>query len=397
MPHDVLCAIESNFSRIGISKLTPLSQPFKSFLINPSWLIASALPDKLYPDATTPDSPSNNPSPYKIKIVIHPSPIRVAYNTVSTVFPDLLAQHDPDFILHIGMAGGRDCYSLETRAHRDGYRIKDVDDADGFSCGEVAWKREGVPDCLLVAWDEDEVLRRWETGVERGLQTRGFLNAPDVPLPKGVPSPMKSVWGTVGGPPISRAEEHRKKSVVKLSRDAGRFLCEYALFESLSLRWVDANKYKQSTQSQSPSSPPSPQSSKPANITNEPSSTTDSAEARHHHDHHRRDLALERLGKVAFLHVPGWTGTEDVARGAMVAEAAIRALVGSWEDGYRRDRRALAHDAVAEGKKSEAKFTDQNSEVDMGRVTATAATANVHGPRDVGVGIEDLGRVMWRA
>ena len=51
------------------------------------------------------------------------------------------------------------------------------------------------------------------------------------------------------------------------------------------------------------------------------------------------DLAHERVGKVAFLHVPGWTGVEDINRGVMVAEEAIRALVGSWEDGQRRNGR----------------------------------------------------------
>jgi len=43
----------------------------------------------------------------------------------------------------------------------------------------------------------------------------------------------------------------------------------------------------------------------------------------------------EKLGKVAFLHVPNGTEKADVERGRMVAESAIRSLVASWEGGYR--------------------------------------------------------------
>lgn len=306
------------------------------------------------------------------------------------------------------MAGGRDCYSLETRAHRDGYRIKDVDDSDGFSCGELVWKREGVPDCLLVHWDEDDVLRRWEKGVERGLVDRGFLDSGPVPAiappssnrPTG---PIKTIWGTVSTPhPPSRAEENKKKGVVKLSRDAGRFLCEFALFESLSCRWIDAMRYKRPAADAA--LPRSPTASSPP--TSE--EAQDSNEHANRHHHRRRDLAFDRLGKVAFLHVPGWTGVEDVKRGAMVAEEAILALVGSWEDGYRRDRKAKLAVHLSTPLKDDArKFTNQNSEIDTGTGTALEAGSNatptvavIRGEviltNGVGVGIEDLGRVKWR-
>jgi hypothetical protein len=323
------------------------------------------------------------------------------------------------------MAGGRDCYSLETRAHRDGYRIKDVDDSDGFSCGELAWKREGVPDCLPVHWDEDDVLRRWEQGVEKGLVERGFLtNGPALASttthPKGFTGPIKTVWGTVGAPPVSRAELNRKKAVVKLSRDAGRFLCEYALFESLSRRWLDAMHYKRPAASAPPQSPISksattqPQSNSPSHVkpSSSPSAATGeeprgpaASDDHEHETHHRRDLALDRLGKVAFLHVPGFTGVEDINLGAMIAEEAIRSLVGSWEDGFRRDRKAKISLQLSAPslKDDERKFTNQNSEVDTGtgiggnQPTVAVVGGEVTLVNGVGVGIEDLGRVKWRS
>lgn len=320
----------------------------------------SALPEELYPPAsnTSADGKAKTP-PYKITLIIHPSAIRVSYSTVSTLVPNLVKQHSPDFILHIGMAGGRDCYSLETRAHRDGYRIKDVDDADGFTWGEGRWKKEGVPDVLYVAWDEQDVLRRWEQGVQTGLAERGFLgraaqdkvradqllldNALSSSGPRPAIHPARGgdanvMWGT-GNMPVSssRADDHRRKGTVKLSCDAGRFLCEYALFESLSRRWLDAQQSRESeNDDQEPGSSDSARDA-PATSSIAPSATdadtvhppTTVADA-------ALPLPLERLGKVAFLHVPGWTGVEDINRGVMVAEEAIRALVGSWEAGNRR-------------------------------------------------------------
>ncbi|KAK4941270.1 hypothetical protein LTR10_018806 [Elasticomyces elasticus] len=289
--------------------------PFKSFLINPSWLIASALPDELYPITESAGKPA-----YKIKLIIHNEAIRVSYSVVAEIMPTLIAQYNPDYIVHIGMAGGRDCYSLETRGHRDGYRIKDVDCNDGFLAGEAVWKKEGVPDVLAVRWDELDVLSRWQRGVKDGLESRGFLGKAsgkedETPIMPGTPMFMVTT---------NRAEENRRKAVVKLSRDAGRFLCEYALFASLSRRWLDAD----------------PQAG-------DQESRPDEANGQD------KELARERLGKVAFLHVPGWTGVEDVNRGVMIAEEAIRALVGSWEDG----RRSRASGQGATG------FTNQHSEV----------------------------------
>jgi pyrrolidone-carboxylate peptidase len=74
--------------------------PFKSFLINPSWLIASALPEELYPSSA---DKTTTPA-YRIRLLCYPSPVRVSYATVSEQIPELLDQHSPDLILHIGMA-----------------------------------------------------------------------------------------------------------------------------------------------------------------------------------------------------------------------------------------------------------------------------------------------------
>ncbi|EXJ65679.1 uncharacterized protein A1O5_11206 [Cladophialophora psammophila CBS 110553] len=331
--------------------------PFKSFLINPSWLIASALPEELYPSPST-DSPQKAPD-YKITLIVYPSAIRVSYSTVSTTVPTLISTHNPDFVLHIGMAGGRDCYSLETRGHRDNYRIKDVDDCDGFTWGENRWKTEGVPEVLYVGWDEVDVLARWEEGVQTGLRERGFLGrgkmeraltehgkrdseidtlstraVPLMPIGRGT-IPLNLMWGTSNVPISStKADENRRKAVVKLSCDAGRFLCEYALFESLSRRWLESQR-RTDGDDNGGNQKAAQQKEVESSLSGSPDLNT-SASSNSSASQSQTDHAPDRLGKVAFLHVPGWTGVEDINRGVMVAEEVIRALVGSWEDGYRR-------------------------------------------------------------
>lgn len=358
-------------------------QPFKSFLVNPSWLITSSLPNELYLQAP---SSTSSPPAYKIRLIVYPHPIRVTYPVLTSLVPSLILEHDPDYILHIGMAAGRDCYSLETRAHRDGYRIKDVDEGDGFSCGEVTWKREGLPDLLMTEWDEDEVLKRWDEGVDNALKANGHDSTSNasgmVRPPKPISGPLGLMWSltpnaatapptttTSSIAPVSRADD-RKRSVVKLSRDAGRFICEFALFESLSRRWLDDTRHQRGKSSgqidQSSLDTGDEAGANPAtsnNIdtpsTSSHSSSSPSSSSPERDLSHRKRLARERLGKVAFLHVPGWTGVEDIARGTIVAQEAIRALVSSWEDGYRRSGRVDVTPVAL----NENKFTTQDSEI----------------------------------
>ena len=180
------------------------------------------------------------------------------------------------------MAGGRGHYTLETIAHRDNYKIKDIDDRDGWKDGEHAWKRNDVPEFLNVGWDEADVLSKWEKEVWDIEESMGLVDATLVP--------------TLGG--LRAGQGKATKSVVRLSRDAGRFLCEFALMESLSRRWLEARKAE--------------------------------SKADHSTDSGNRE------GKVAFLHVPGGHTVSDISRGVRVVEAAIRSLVASWEEGRRR-------------------------------------------------------------
>ena len=206
--------------------------------------------------------------PPVIRVIVHPSPIRVSYPTVAAVVPPLLARYDPDYIVHIGMAGGRDHYTLETCAHRENYRVRDVDNCDGYLAGERRWRIEGFPEKLEGLWHGKDVLSRWR----EELTDESEKALPDV----------------------------------RLSHDAGRFLCEFIYYESLSVRFQQTR----------------------AGLL----------------DAHGNS----REGKVCFLHVPGETDEQNLATGAQIAEAAIRSVVGSWEEGMRKKRsNKVAMDFVA--------------------------------------------------
>jgi pyrrolidone-carboxylate peptidase len=223
-------------------------------------MIATRLPSILLP--TEPPgfaSASSSRLTPMIRLIVHPTPLRVSYAVVTSLVPQLLAHCDPDYIFHIGMAGGRDYYALETRAHRDGYRIRDVDGRDGYVDGESRWKKESradgeyLPDVLECGWSVEDVERRWREQLGLGKEK----------------------------------EEEGEEPRVKMSHDAGRFLCDFIFYESLSVRWKEGK---------------------------------------------------ERVGKVCFFHVPGETDEASVQRGVRVAEAAISSVVRSWEEGVRRER-----------------------------------------------------------
>ncbi|MCJ1393981.1 hypothetical protein MMC18_006858 [Xylographa bjoerkii] len=254
-------------SRPPIHVLVTGFGPFRDTPLNPSFLIASALPLTLA-------TPSGRP----IHIHAHPSAVPVSYAAVRELVPALLfpasklpskistpptsgtttdpsgpspthpAKPNFDLTLLIGVAPGRGDFSLETQARRDGYGKEDVRGATWE--GDTLWKRgvgEGgyaAPEILGTGVEGGEVWRRWRGGL------------PDLPL--------------------------------RLSTDAGHYLCEFIYYTGLVEYW-------------------------------------------------RRDPKGER--PVLFLHVPKGVEAEDVDKGRRVAEGLIQAVVGSWEEGGKHTRR----------------------------------------------------------
>ncbi|KAK1755060.1 Pyroglutamyl-peptidase 1 [Echria macrotheca] len=196
--------------------------PFKSdYPLNPSWEIARSLPAYLPPldkkdgSKKTPkekgEEPNKNIKLPPVRLLVHPEPIRVNYQTVRSLVPELWhlddnsnsnsgdgdgrAKRKIDIAIHMGMAGPQAVYKIERRGHRDGYAMKDVDgeflrDQERRAREGRGWVWYGMPGELETDLDLDDVLGRW----------RGYAN-PD----------------------------HN----IRISEDAGRYLCDFIYFSSL--------------------------------------------------------------------------------------------------------------------------------------------------------------------
>ncbi|KAI9692768.1 MAG: hypothetical protein M1820_009367 [Bogoriella megaspora] len=195
----------ANVSEEEVTVLVTGFGPFRRLNYNPSYDITVTLPQYL------PATPS---CPTKIKLMLYPSPIKVAYGTVIDIVPRLysppteipitdpsLPAPDPktppfDLAIHIGMAPGRSYYTLETMGHRDGYN--QWDDVDGQKLpkdfGRKHWP--GCPEILHTSLDTVDVWRRWKANL--------------LPLGSG-----------------------DKEIDVRPSDDAGHFLCDFIYYSSL--------------------------------------------------------------------------------------------------------------------------------------------------------------------
>ncbi len=223
-------------------KMPADKQPFKTeYPQNPSWEIASRLPDylpartKTQHDVAATGAATAAPATAQqtakaaaapdlppVRIVVYPEPVRVNYQTVRKLVPTLwdvqapeeeeLANtgnpqgslpddHPPfaapakiDLVLHIGMAGPRLHYALERVGRRDGYTMRDVDGQflgdSAADRADPAWPWYGVPAALETHIDLDDVLSRWRRYASPGLDLR-------------------------------------------ISVDAGRYLCDFMYFSSL--------------------------------------------------------------------------------------------------------------------------------------------------------------------
>ncbi|KAL6709452.1 hypothetical protein ACN47E_001387 [Coniothyrium glycines] len=169
------------------------------FPINSSWEIASNLP-ALIPVTSLNKTP--------IHIRVHHEAIRVAYKSVVDLVPTLLppqnpAYQPPDIILHIGLAAGRSFFAIENGSSRDVYdKIPDVD-GERFSQEATAAKfpKEKFPSFLTTSFNTSDVLARWKAQL-------GFSSPDGDAVIEGCPD-------------------------VRISQDAGNFMCGFIYYNSL--------------------------------------------------------------------------------------------------------------------------------------------------------------------
>lgn len=152
--------------------LTAHVQPFKDqYPRNPSWDIASSLPEYLPPlnakSSTAVRGASLALPP--VRIVVHPEPVRVTYSAVRHLIPNLWQPNFEgvskiDYVLHIGMASTKKQYVLEKLGHRDDYKLLDLDEKlphQNPSDDDYPW--HGMPAQLTTDLDVADIKRRWES------------------------------------------------------------------------------------------------------------------------------------------------------------------------------------------------------------------------------------------
>ncbi|KAL2810840.1 hypothetical protein BJX63DRAFT_303168 [Aspergillus granulosus] len=241
-----------------ISVLVTGFGPFKSNVVNASYLIASSLPTSI---ALPTDTPDGTPANRRIAIHVHPSPITVAYSAVREIIPAIMKDYvqthgrQPDIVIHMGIAATRNYYSIETKAHRDAYHMPDNLGRAGYEDGEKLWRELGLPH-VLKAGPAAEPVAQLDL-----ISSGASLNShpPDAVFLKA--------WQALGP---SSAD-------MRISEDAGRYLCEFIFYTSLSLA-----------------------------------------------------LQEGRDRNVVFFHVPSSCRDHDIETGRDVAIALIKALVTSW-------------------------------------------------------------------
>lgn len=224
--------------------------------MNPSWLIASSTSQ--IPTQLSPDSP-----PTKINLHIHPEPIRVAYDDVAATVTALHNTHSEslpiDLTIHIGMAAGRKFYTLETLAHRDGYTHADVDGNLGGG-NSKRWESWGAPPELApgVAQSKDEHQASATQEQSQASQTQRQIpvrpharsqpplpptDANLVPTPASPHPPSDTVtpsglfFTTTWTSLLQKWQSHVPDADLRLSSDAGRFLCDHIYYTSLAHLW----------------------------------------------------------------------------------------------------------------------------------------------------------------
>ncbi|KAK8115903.1 hypothetical protein PG984_012405 [Apiospora sp. TS-2023a] len=183
--------------------------PFLDIAKNPSYEIVCRLPQTL---------PSGN-----VTIIAHPEPIPAAYHKIAEVVPKLITEHDPDIIIHMGLAVERDYFAVEQTAPKEGYHeIPDIA-RRVFTRAENKARFGKSAESLATDLPLELVVDSWADSV---AQAR--LRLPSVSVASGTGKAQ-----TGGKKGTKGAKEEQRDVDVRLSDDVGTYVCGFIYYLSL--------------------------------------------------------------------------------------------------------------------------------------------------------------------
>lgn len=162
-------------------------QEFLDIKTNPSWEIISRLPDSIN----------------GIRIITDPQPLKAVYHSLIEV-PKLLERHNPDIVIHIGLAVDRNYFAIEKGAERDGYHQFPDEAGKVFTRAETKTKWGKSPSRLDSSFDIDEVVGKWRASVKAST---------------------------------GKGKQKVKEFEMRASDDVGCYVCGFVYYASLEYYW----------------------------------------------------------------------------------------------------------------------------------------------------------------
>lgn len=173
--------------------------PFLEITKNPSWEIARHLPSSL--------------ADHSISIIVPPEPTPAAYHKIHAQVSELIEQHAPDLIVHMGLDvdSGSGVFKVERSAPKEGYH--DVPDIDRkvFTRAENKKTFGKAPASLVTTLDIDAAAEMWRSACSGCI------------LPSSGNAKSKGKGKNDG----------RQMVDVRLSDDVGTYVCGFQYFVSM--------------------------------------------------------------------------------------------------------------------------------------------------------------------
>ncbi len=153
-----------------------------------------------------------------IQITAHPDPLRSVYHTLLEMAPRLIAEHDPDVVVHVGLAPDQDYFGVEQGARRDGYhQIPDMERRVLSKAESKAVWGKKSPEVLETSFDLAHVLEMWRQRLGRNPAISGGGGG-----------------GGGGGAKGPRAKGKASAAVdVRHTDDVGNYVCGLIYYASL--------------------------------------------------------------------------------------------------------------------------------------------------------------------